>query len=143
MDKLRSTLKQFVRDWSAEVGGVLISGVRVDALLNLPGARREGGMLQANERCPSAPLFRRSRPREVRRLRGFHHSVGPSNAEVAFACSFLALGSGDWRTMLLDWVSLHLNSIAIHQNKFVVGFTCQGNEFSHYMLLSSHFILNR
>ena len=24
-----------------------------------------------------------------------------------------------------------------------LGFACQGNEFSHYMLLSSYFILNR
>jgi carnosine N-methyltransferase len=25
----------------------------------------------------------------------------------------------------------------------IIGFACQGNEFSHYMLLSSYFILNR
>ena len=28
-------------------------------------------------------------------------------------------------------------------SQFYVGFSCQGNEFSHYMLLSSFFILNR
>ncbi|KAF7335718.1 N2227-domain-containing protein [Mycena venus] len=105
MDKLRSTLKQFVRDWSVEVRAPLISVILVDVLLNLPGARRKRGMLQANERCTPAPLFRCSRlPKEV-----------------AFECSFLALDWEDLRTMSLDW----------------------GNEFSHYMLLSSHFILNR
>jgi hypothetical protein len=53
------------------------------------------------------------------------------------------------------WVALHMmwpvwvcflasdSHPCVHLRFIVPGFTCQGNEFSHYMLLASYFILNK
>ncbi|TFL07343.1 N2227-domain-containing protein [Pterulicium gracile] len=91
LDKLRSTLKQLVRDWSTEGEDERKAsyGPMKDALLahfvNVPEEER----VEKRVLIPGAGLGR-----------------------LAF-----------------DVASL--------------GFACQGNEFSHYMLLASHFILNR
>ncbi|KAJ7352117.1 N2227-domain-containing protein [Mycena albidolilacea] len=91
MDKLRSTLKQFVRDWSAE-------------------GRDE------REAC--------YKPMKDALLLHFSDVPAPERGRVRV----LVPGTGLGR-LAHDVAGL--------------GFTCQGNEFSHYMLLSSHFILNR
>ncbi|TDL27902.1 N2227-domain-containing protein [Rickenella mellea] len=91
MDKLRSTLKQFVRDWSEEGKGERDSCYKpmIDALLD--------------------------------------HFSGVSE-EQRSNIRVLVPGAGLGR---LAYEIAHL------------GFACQGNEFSHYMLLASYFILNR
>ncbi|KAH9947863.1 N2227-domain-containing protein [Amylocystis lapponica] len=91
MDKLRSTLKQFVRDWS-----------------------REG--LPEREACynPMTAALVEHFPDIPQEERGNFRVLVP--------------GAGLGR---LAWDVANL------------GFSCQGNEFSHYMLLSSFFILNR
>ncbi|KAH8112811.1 N2227-domain-containing protein [Phellopilus nigrolimitatus] len=91
MDKLRSTLKQFVRDWSEEgkVERDACYQPMKDALLNHFAAVPEGERSKLRVLVPGAGLGRLAY--DVARL----------------------------------------------------GFSCQGNEFSHYMLLSSFFILNR
>ncbi|KAI0922653.1 hypothetical protein AcW1_002757 [Taiwanofungus camphoratus] len=91
MDKLRSTLKQFVRDWSEEGRDEREASYRPmkDALLA-------------------------------------HFSEIPPEERSNFRV--LVPGAGLGR---LAWDVASL------------GFTCQGNEFSHYMLLASFFILNR
>ncbi|KAF7375361.1 Carnosine N-methyltransferase [Mycena sanguinolenta] len=91
MDKLRSTLKQFVRDWSAE-------------------GREE------REAC--------YKPMKDALLLHFSDVPAAERGRVRV----LVPGTGLGR-LAHDVAGL--------------GFTCQGNEFSHYMLLSSHFILNR
>jgi len=91
MDKLRSTLKQFVRDWSEE-------GLEEREVCYVP---MKEALLQHFSDIPSA---------ERRNFR------------------VLVPGAGLGR---LAWDVAHL------------GFACQGNEFSHYMLLASFFILNR
>lgn len=66
MDKLRSTLKQFVRDWSEQVG--YLFHVKLKLMLTdrqLLGKARTGPMLQAHDRRPSRALFRCSARREV------------------------------------------------------------------------------
>lgn len=92
MDKLRSTLKQFVRDWSAE-GAVERDQCYkplIDALVAYyPNAKTHAERSQLRVLIPGAGLGR------------------------------------------LAWDVAN------------IGFACQGNEFSHYMLLSSYFILNR
>ncbi|CAE7157914.1 unnamed protein product [Rhizoctonia solani] len=91
MDKVRSTLKQFVRDWGVE------GKVERDACY--------GPMLDALcEHFHDVPVEERG------------------NFRV------LVPGAGLGR---LAW------DVAAR------GFTCQGNEFSHYMLLASYFVLNR
>ncbi|KAI0311418.1 N2227-like protein-domain-containing protein [Amylostereum chailletii] len=91
MDKLRSTLKQFVRDWSVE-------GLE----------EREASYKPVKDALvahfASTPLDERHKLR------------------------VLVPGAG-------------LGRLAFDVAK--LGFTCQGNEFSQYMLLSSYFILNR
>ncbi|KEP53569.1 MFS general substrate transporter [Rhizoctonia solani 123E] len=91
MDKVRSTLKQFVRDWGVE------GKVERDACY--------GPMLDA--------------------LCEYFHNV-PIEERGNFRV--LVPGAGLGR---LAW------DVASR------GFTCQGNEFSHYMLLASFFVLNR
>ncbi|KII91865.1 hypothetical protein PLICRDRAFT_682358 [Plicaturopsis crispa FD-325 SS-3] len=91
MDKVRSTLKQFVRDWS-----------------------REG--IEEREAC--------YKPMEDALLQ--HFSDIPFEERGNFRV--LVPGAGLGR-LAYDVASL--------------GFACQGNEFSHHMLLSSYFILNR
>ncbi|KAJ1301282.1 hypothetical protein OPQ81_003687 [Rhizoctonia solani] len=91
MDKVRSTLKQFVRDWGVEgkVERDSCYGPMLDALC---------------EHFHDVPVEERG------------------NFRV------LVPGAGLGR---LAW------DVAAR------GFTCQGNEFSHYMLLASYFVLNR
>ncbi|KAJ3515949.1 hypothetical protein NLJ89_g1445 [Agrocybe chaxingu] len=91
MDKLRSTLKQFVRDWSEE-----------------GEAERETCYKPIKEAL--LQHFANVTPEERRKLR------------------VLVPGAG-------------LGRLAYDIAK--LGFACQGNEFSHYMLLSSFFILNK
>ncbi|KAG9101408.1 hypothetical protein FRC06_003049 [Ceratobasidium sp. 370] len=91
MDKVRSTLKQFVRDWGVE------GKVERDSCY--------GPMLDA--------------------LCEYFHDV-PVEERGNFRV--LVPGAGLGR---LAW------DVAAR------GFACQGNEFSHYMLLASYFILNR
>ncbi|CEL53274.1 UPF0586 protein [Rhizoctonia solani AG-1 IB] len=91
MDKVRSTLKQFVRDWGVE------GKVERDSCY--------GPMLDA--------------------LCEYFHDV-PVEERGNFRV--LVPGAGLGR---LAW------DVAAR------GFTCQGNEFSHYMLLASYFVLNR
>ncbi|KAH9829226.1 N2227-domain-containing protein [Rhodofomes roseus] len=91
MDKLRSTLKQFVRDWSEE-------------------GRAEREVCYAPMREALLQHFSDIPPAERHNLR------------------VLVPGAGLGR---LAWDIANL------------GFACQGNEFSHYMLLASFFILNR
>lgn len=91
MDKLRSTLKQFVREWSIE------------------------GQ-QEREKCYG--------PMKKALLEHF------SDIPFAERRNFRVLVPGAGLARLaFDVANL--------------GFTCQGNEFSHYMLLPSYFILNR
>ncbi|KAK0447258.1 N2227-like protein-domain-containing protein [Armillaria borealis] len=91
MDKLRSTLKQFVRDWSEEgkEEREACYGPMKDALL---------------------------------------HHFASSSDEDRKKLRVLIPGAG-------------LGRLAYDVAK--LGFACQGNEFSHYMLLASFFILNR
>ncbi|KAA1475264.1 N2227-domain-containing protein [Dentipellis sp. KUC8613] len=91
MDKLRSTLKQFVRDWSEE-------------------GREE----------------REESYRPLKEALVAHFSDIPPEERHNFRV--LVPGAGLGR-LAFDVAQL--------------GFSCQGNEFSHYMLLSSFFILNR
>ncbi|KAI0074325.1 N2227-domain-containing protein [Panus rudis PR-1116 ss-1] len=91
MDKLRSTLKQFVRDWSEE--GKIERDVTYEPM--------KQALLE-------------------------HFSDIPLEERHNFRV--LVPGAGLGR---LAWDVAHL------------GFSCQGNEFSHYMLLASFFILNR
>ncbi|KAB5592962.1 hypothetical protein CTheo_3597 [Ceratobasidium theobromae] len=91
MDKVRSTLKQFVRDWGVE------GKVEREACY--------GPMLDA--------------------LCEYFHAV-PIEERGNFRV--LVPGAGLGR---LAW------------DVAAKGFTCQGNEFSHYMLLASYFVLNR
>jgi carnosine N-methyltransferase len=91
MDKLRSTLKQFVRDWSEEGK-------------------------QERESC--------YKPMKDALIEYFA-AVPP---EARSNLRILVPGAG-------------LGRLAYDIAK--LGFTCQGNEFSHYMLLSSYFILNK
>ncbi|KAJ7651014.1 N2227-domain-containing protein [Roridomyces roridus] len=91
MEKLRSTLKQFVRDWSVE-------------------GRDEREACYAPMRDALLKRFADVPQRERGKIR------------------VLVPGAGLGR-LAHDIASL--------------GFTSQGNEFSHYMLLASHFILNR
>ncbi|KAJ7138571.1 N2227-like protein-domain-containing protein [Mycena filopes] len=91
MDKLRSTLKQFVRDWSAE------------------GREERDACYQP-----------------MKDALELHFSDIP--AADRGRVRVLVPGAGLGR-LAHDVAGL--------------GFTCQGNEFSHYMLLSSHLILNR
>ncbi|KZP20355.1 N2227-domain-containing protein [Athelia psychrophila] len=91
MDKLRSTIKQFVRDWSGEgkVERDACYGPIKDALLE-------------------------------------HYSDIPLEERGNFRVLVPGVGLG---RLAFDVASL--------------GFTCQGNEFSHYMLLSSYMMLNK
>ncbi|TFK32167.1 N2227-like protein-domain-containing protein [Crucibulum laeve] len=91
MDKLRSTLKQFVRDWSEE-------------------GKEE------RELC--------YKPMRDALLQHFAHVPAEERSNLRV----LVPGAGLGR-LAYDIAS--------------IGFACQGNEFSHYMLLSSYFILNR
>ncbi|KAJ8517718.1 hypothetical protein ONZ45_g5124 [Pleurotus djamor] len=96
MDKLRSTLKQFVRDWSAEGKDEREKayGPIKDALLK-------------------------------------HFSDIPAAERGNFRVLVPGCGLG---RLAYDVASL---------GKFMPCFACQGNEFSHYMLLPSFHILNR
>ncbi|KZO94744.1 N2227-domain-containing protein [Calocera viscosa TUFC12733] len=91
MDKLRSTLKQFVRDWSTE------------------GKKERdetyGPILQALEEH-------------------FKDTPEDGRADIQVLVPGAGLGRLTWEVI----------------NR---GFSCQGNEFSYFMLLSSFFILNR
>ena len=64
LDKLRSTLKQFVRDWSAEV-----SSPQLGEYYSLPrftwGRTRKRSVLQTNERSVTSTLLARSGIKEV------------------------------------------------------------------------------
>ncbi|KAK2466532.1 hypothetical protein APHAL10511_001394 [Amanita phalloides] len=91
IDKLRSTLKQFVRDWSAEGE-------------------------QEREAC--------YKPIKDALLQYYSHVPESQRGSLRV----LVPGAGLGR---LAWDVAHL------------GFSCQGNEFSHYMLLASFFLLNR
>ncbi|KAF9817374.1 hypothetical protein IEO21_03515 [Rhodonia placenta] len=91
MDRLRSTLKQFVRDWSEE-------------------GRAEREVCYVPIRDALLDHFAHVSIEERRKLR------------------VLVPGAGLGR---LAWDVANL------------GFACQGNEFSHYMLLASYYILNR
>eukprot|EP00128_Syssomonas_multiformis_P000879 Colp12_sorted_trinity150504_noHs@22405 len=89
MDKVRSTIKQFVRDWSTE------------------GAAERDACYK--------PILDRLKAQYP-------------DAESRRDISVLVPGAG-------------LGRLALEVAK--EGFTCQGNEFSFYMLLASNFILNR
>jgi len=91
MDKLRSTLKQFVRDWSEE-------------------GKQERESCYKPMKDALIEYFATVPPEARRNLR------------------VLVPGAG-------------LGRLAYDIAK--LGFACQGNEFSHYMLLSSYFILNK
>jgi len=91
MDKLRSTLKQFVRDWSEE-------------------GKQERELSYKPMKDALIEHFAAVSPEARRTLR------------------VLVPGAG-------------LGRLAYDVAK--LGFACQGNEFSHYMLLSSYFILNK
>ncbi|KAK4514658.1 NADPH-dependent 1-acyl dihydroxyacetone phosphate reductase [Mucor velutinosus] len=91
MDKVRSTLKQFVRDWSKEGEGE--RKVTYDPVVQ-----------ELNEIYKDLPM----------------HDRG--------AVRVLVPGAG-------------LGRLAFDIAK--AGFSCQGNEFSYYMLFASHFVLNR
>ncbi|KAH7929022.1 N2227-domain-containing protein [Leucogyrophana mollusca] len=91
MDKLRSTLKQFVRDWSEE-----------------GSEEREASYKPMKDALVA------------------HFSDIPPNERRNFRV--LVPGAGLGR-LAYDIASL--------------GFACQGNEFSHYMLLASYLILNK
>ncbi|KAG7445355.1 N2227-domain-containing protein [Guyanagaster necrorhizus] len=96
MDKLRSTLKQFVRDWSEEgkEEREACYGPMKDALLNHYASSSDEERKKLRVLIPGAGLGR-----------------------LAYDVAKLA--------------------------QPFLGFACQGNEFSHYMLLASFFILNR
>jgi len=91
MEKLRSTIKQFVRDWSEE-------------------GREE------RDAC-----YQPMKDALVE-----HFSDIPAEERCNFRVLVPGVGLG---RLAFDVATL--------------GFACQGNEFSHYMLLSSYFILNR
>ncbi|KAJ7075566.1 N2227-domain-containing protein [Mycena belliarum] len=91
MDKLRSTLKQFVRDWSVE------------------------GRVE-REACYT--------PMKDALLLHFAHVAPTERGRVRVLIPGAGLGR-------------------LAHDVAALGFTAQGNEFSHYMLLASHFVLNR
>ncbi|KAK0184523.1 N2227-like protein-domain-containing protein [Armillaria mellea] len=91
MDKLRSTLKQFVRDWSEE-------------------GKEE------REAC-----------------------YGPMKDALLY--HFASSSDEDRKKLRVLIPGAGLGRLAYDVAK--LGFACQGNEFSHYMLLASFFILNR
>ncbi|KAL5478532.1 hypothetical protein ACEPAI_2716 [Sanghuangporus weigelae] len=91
MDKLRSTLKQFVRDWSEE-------------------GRSE---------------------RDA--------SYGPMKEALLNHFASVAEGERSKLRVLVPGVGLGRLAYDIAQ----LGYSCQGNEYSHYMLLASYFVLNR
>ncbi|PFH48332.1 hypothetical protein AMATHDRAFT_5912 [Amanita thiersii Skay4041] len=91
MDKLRSTLKQFVRDWSTE-------------------GKEERDLCY--------------QPMKDALLKYFSHVPESERGKLRVLVPGAGLGRLAWDVAAL-------------------GFTCQANEFSHYMLLGSFFILNR
>ncbi|KAF8179881.1 N2227-domain-containing protein [Pholiota molesta] len=91
MDKLRSTMKQLVRDWSEE---------------GLP--EREASY----------------KPMKDALIRHFSHVSEEARRDI----KVLVPGAG-------------LGRLAYDVAK--MGFACRGNEFSHYMLLTSYFVLNK
>ncbi|KIY53912.1 N2227-domain-containing protein [Fistulina hepatica ATCC 64428] len=91
MDKLRSTLKQFVRDWSTEG--------------------------QEERETTYAPM------------------------KEALLEHFSGISEEDRRKLRVLVPGAGLGRLAYDVAK--LGFSCQGNEFSHYMLLASFFILNK
>ncbi|PPQ96317.1 hypothetical protein CVT26_005680 [Gymnopilus dilepis] len=91
MDKLRSTLKQLVRDWSEEG--------------------------KAERDVCYKPM-----------IEALVQHFADVSAEDRRKVKVLVPGSGLGR---LSWDVAHL------------GFACQANEFSHYMLLTSYFVLNK
>ncbi|TFY59989.1 hypothetical protein EVG20_g7589 [Dentipellis fragilis] len=113
MDKLRSTLKQFVRDWSEEVGE------RLYPSLFLPASDGPGSHARGKEE-------REESYRPLKEALVAHFADIPPGERHNFRV--LVPGAGLGR-LAFDVAQL--------------GFSCQGNEFSHYMLLSSFFILNR
>ncbi len=56
MDKLRSTLKQFVRDWSEEVRFAARSAALLLIIIGITGQGRTGGVLWPHERRAAAPF---------------------------------------------------------------------------------------
>lgn len=109
MDKVRSTLKQFVRDWSVE------------------GKSERDGCYEP-----------------IKEALVVHFSDIPEQERHNFRV--LVPGAGLGR---LAWDVAKLgtpNSPCFedpYSNESSAGFSCQGNEFSHYMLFASFFILNR
>ncbi|THH09004.1 hypothetical protein EW145_g2315 [Phellinidium pouzarii] len=113
MDKLRSTLKQFVRDWSEEVLiSYFVKKIRPRILTEL---QKSQGKIE-RDACYE--------PMKEALLK--HFVTVPK--EERSKLRVLVPGAGLGR-LAYDVARL--------------GFSCQGNEFSHYMLLASFFILNR
>ncbi|KAF7726246.1 hypothetical protein EC973_008956 [Apophysomyces ossiformis] len=107
MDKVRSTLKQFVRDWSVEVKEDISYAVKYEL--------EDQGK---NERDVTyGPI--------LEELESIYHAV---ELKDRGSIRVLVPGAGLGR-LAFDIAS--------------AGFSCQGNEFSFYMLLASHFVLNR
>ena len=122
MDKVMTTVKQFFRDWSREVW--LVTWHCIILRRHPQGADERG-------RC-YGPIIE-----ELRREFAENRVWAFSGMVVSFSLLFpsdlssvsvLVPGSGLGRLAY---------EIAHH------GYKCQGNEFSMYMLLASHFILNK
>jgi len=110
VDKLRSTLKQIVRDWSEEVTILFLEPpISYTSFVFLQGKVERDACYEPIKEALTRHFA--NTPEEDRR-----------NVQV------LVPGTG------LGRLSYEVARL---------GFTCQGNEFSHYMLLVSHFVLNR
>ena len=148
MDKLRSTIKQLVRDWSAEVCKTMDAKMSTWHLLIVASRENRKGRRVTNRwRMLWISILNIYQPM---RGKGDTRAVSwllPQFGLRRHKLRVLVPGAGLGRlafdiahmgTHMFKWAS----SWANHFIQFT-GFSCQGNEYSHYMLLTSNFILNR
>jgi carnosine N-methyltransferase len=143
MDKVRSTLKQLVRDWSEEVSGHrFYESSSLHRSHENIGKGRKRGKLSAHERSLVGSLLRYTSGGKVSSVLVTYPA--PSRAKFRHNFRVLVPGAGLGR---LAYDVAKLGKVSNRAFPSIEptpsGFSCQGNEFSHYMLLSSFFVLNR
>eukprot|EP01135_Chromosphaera_perkinsii_P011579 Nk52_evm18s2449 gene=Nk52_evmTU18s2449 len=130
MEKVRSTLKLFVRDWSSlgERERQICYKPIVDELIRRFGSGNGCANAYFEENTTNTSATSDRGFNEMSDCRDFSFRRGSSLMEARAKVSVLVPGSG-------------LGRLAYEIAR--EGFTCQGNEFSFYMLLASNFVLNR
>lgn len=150
MDKLRSTLKQFVRDWSAEVR-------------KCPPF--ESGSASHQNRCRVRPNETPVTCHSSRHWISTFPTCQRSTSESKLPSSLIRSGilisiiRQDLKVLVPGTGLARLPYEVIQRGvcfnvdvrvfgatlkrSSMAGYTCQGNEFSHFMLLASYYILNR